>query len=424
MVKKGIALMLGLLLALTSLSALAAEKTTIRYMTFEDGDWQKFSDSFIQSYMEKNPDVTIQYEPTSYDECMTKLKTTIAAGTAPDVVWADAFLEMVSKGAFLPLDDFIAKYQVDLSAYNQAMIDMCTYEGKLYALCGWSGMTAIFYNKEIFDNAGVPYPQEGWTWDDVSRIAPLLTSGEGADKIYALNFNLDWMGAIETICWGNGARLFSEETMEIAGAMNSDKMVEALTWYTSFVKNGYAPQASTLKAMGGSADEMFKAGKLAMTYGFFGFISSLKANGGFDMDKLGVIHLPVGEAGMKPCVNTLFTTPMCITRDSKNPEEAFKFLLSRVSGDVMREFCGNGWATPAMPSLVPELGLLDSPLTHYFGDVLANSDKYIFPKPTGNYHPQYSQITDALIDAVTKIVIENMDVRQALDEAVQTLANE
>jgi len=301
------------------------------------------------------------------------------------------------------------------------MLDMCTYNGKLYALCGWSGMTAIYYNKAIFDAAGVPYPQDGWTWEDVSRVAPLLTSGDGADKVYALNFNLDWMGAIEMLCWGNGARMFDEESLEVDGYLNSDKMVEALTWYTSFVKNGYAPQPAALKAMGGNADEMFKSGKLAMTYGFYGFIQSLRTNGGFDLDQLGVIHLPVGEAGMKPCVNTLFTTPICIPKDSKHKDEAFQFLMARVGEKTMREFCSLGWATPWMPKLIPELGLLDDPLTFYFGDVLTNPEGYTFPHPVGIYHPLYSEITDSIIDAITAIVIENADVKTVLDDAVATV---
>ncbi len=415
--RKTLALILSTVMLLCLISSALAEPAKIRYMTFEDADWQRFTTDFIAKFEAEHPDIKVQYEPTSYDECMTKIKTTIATGTAPDLFWCDAFLELVQKDVFEPLDDYVKKYNIDLSIYDQSLIDMCTYNGHLYALCGWSGMTAIYYNKAIFDQAGVPYPEEGWTWEDVSRIAPLLTSGEGADKVYALNFNLDWMGAIETLCWGNGARLFNEETYEVDGYMNSDKMVDALTWYTSFVKNGYAPSVTTLNAVGGSADELFKNGKLAMYYGFFGFISSLEANEGFDMNNLGVVCLPVGEAGMKPPVNTMFTSAMCIPKDSQYKEEAFQFLVERVSEETMLDFCSHGWATPSIPSIVEKINLMDNPLTYYFGDVLANPDKYEHPHPTGNYHPQYSDITENLVEAVTSIVIDDMDVREALNQA-------
>jgi len=389
---------------------------TLRYMTWEDGDWQKFSEEFIAKYMEQNPHVTIQYEPTAGSEYMTKLKTMISAGNPPDVAWVDGWQELIPRGVFEPLNGYIEKYGFDISAQNPDLINMVTHDGNIYGLFGWAGTTAIYYNKELFDEAGVPYPQEGWTWDDMKSIARQLTKGEGADKVYGIELPLDWIGAFETIMWGNGARLI-DDNLQYDGVMNSDLMVEAIEWYTSFVKEGLAPQPASAKSMGG-AEEMFKTGKLAMMYGFSGFIQSIKVNGGFDLDKLGVIHLPVAKKGDKPAVNTTFTNPIMILKDSKNKDEAFKFLAARVGEETQREFVSLGWTVPSNANLVYELNMLDDPLLRPFVDPLVNRDKYVYPKPVGAYSPLYSAITENMVRAISQIVLNDADPKAALDEAV------
>lgn len=400
----------------SSTAATPKEKVTLRYMTWEDGDWQKFSEGFIKKYMEQNPNVTIQYEPTAGAEYMTKLKTALSAGTAPDVSWVDGWQELFTKGVFEPLDGYAKKYNFDLSAQNQQLIKMATYNNKLYGLFGWAGVTAIYYNKKLFDDAKVPYPQEGWTWDDCKNAAKQLTKGTGANKVYGINLPLDWNGAFEPIMWGNGARVI-DDNLIYDGVMNSDKMVAAVKWYTSFVKEGLAPQPASLKSAGGG-DEMFKTGKLGMTYSFSGFVQSIKSNGGFDLNNLGVIHLPVGQKGDKPAVCVNFTNPICISKDSKNKDEAFKFLAARVGEETQKDFCSKGWTVPTTAKLANDMKLMDDPLLKTFADPLVNTDKYVYPKPSWCYSMVSSAINDNLTNAISKVVVGNGDIKKALDEAV------
>lgn len=397
------------------------EPIVIRYMTWEDGDWQTFSEEFIARYMEENPNVIIQYEPTAGDGYMTKLKTSLSSGTAPDVFWVDSWQEMFEMGVFEPLDDYIEKYDFDLDVQNPSLIASGSYDGKIYGLFGWAGVTGIYYNKQIFDEAGVPYPEDGWTWEDCRNIAAQLTKGEGADKVYGIDIQLDWSGQYETMMWGNGARIIDDD-LNYDGVMNSDKMVEALDWYTGFVKDGISPKSTSLKSAGGG-DEMFKSGKLAMHYAFSGFSQSLIADGSFDMDNLGVVSLPVANKGDKPAVNVTFTNPICISKDCENKEEAFKFLAARVSEETARDFCSRGWSVPAATNLVEELGLMDDPILKVFADPIINTDDYIYPKPASVYSPVASALNDAMVNAISAVVVDGMDSRQALNEAVEAVKN-
>lgn len=377
--------------------AASEEKIVLRYMTWEDGDWQKFSEEFIADYMEKNPHITIQYEPVAGSEYMTKLKTALSSGTAPDICWVDNWKELFAKDVFEPLDEYIEKSDFDITGQNPSLVEAGSYHDKIYGLFGWAGVTAIYYNKDLFDAANVPYPQDGWTWSECKETAQKLTNGSGAEKVYGLDTQLDWNGQYEVMMWGNGARIIDDD-LNYEGVMNSDKMVEALDWYTSFVKDGLSPQSTSLKSAGGG-DEMFKSGKLAMHYAFSGFAQSLEAGGTFDMDKIGVVSLPVAVKGDQPSVNVSFTNPICISKDSKYKEEAFKFLVARVGAETQRDFCSKGWTVPSTAALAVEMGLAEDPLLKTFVDPIINPDNYSFPKASFSNSLVASSINDSMVNA-------------------------
>lgn len=401
--------------------AAAPEKVTLRYMTWEDAEWQRFTEEFIEKYMEQNPNVIIQYEPTAGTEYEMKLKTSLAAGNAPDVVWIDGLGQWPLEKLFEPIDDYIEKFNFNIAGQNKELLSTATFNDKLYGLFGWTGILVMFYNKNLFDEAGLQYPQEGWTWDDCKDMARKLTKGEGVDKVYGINLGLEHINLIEPVIWGNGAR-FIDDNLNYDGVMNSDKAVEAIKWYTSFVKEGLAPETLSMRAMGGQG-EMFKDGKIAMIWNSSTFILTVKEHyKDFDIDDLGVVLFPVSKdkVGDKPAVKIAHTNPICITKDSKNKDEAFKFIAARVGIEIQEDFVSRGWALPANVELAYKMQqqLDEEPLLELFLDQLINRDKYEYPKPVSNFSPVYSKMNEHLVNAVNEIVVEDKDPKKALDDAV------
>ena len=91
----------------------------------------------------------------------------------------------VDKGAFLPLDDFIAdaQYPLDVSIYLPGVMEPGQWNGAQYLLPKDFSPLAIYYNKKLFDEAGVAYPQEGWTWDDLLATAQQLTKTDASGNV-------------------------------------------------------------------------------------------------------------------------------------------------------------------------------------------------------------------------------------------------
>lgn len=393
----------------------------IRYMTWEDGDWQNFTQEFVDKYMEENPGVVIQYEPVAGAEYMPKLQAALVAGNAPDVMWVDQWVNLFANDMFEDIIPLAEAAGYDLTTHNEQHLQMSTYNDKLYGLTGWAGVPGVVFNKQLFDEAGLEYPEYGWTWEQCYEAAEKITQGEGADKIYGISLPNSDFNSVENILWNGNAYVIDENT-NYEGVLNSDEMVEGLDWFTSFVKNGLAPDPSSLDALGGD-EEMFKQGKVAMIIKTSGYVASVETNGGFDMENMGTVCLPVKEEGMTPAVNTLLTNPICISKNSEHKEEAFKFLAARVGIETQTDFCSRGWTMPNSAEIVENLGLMDKPLYATYGDTIVNTDKYVYPKGAIAYSPMAAEIIDNFLNCINKIYVEDdVDIKAELDKVVANVA--
>ncbi len=109
-----------------------------------------------------------------------KLQTTVA-GARPSTssgMNKPNFPVYASKGALTDLTDLIAQAKIDTSVYPQSLRDLYTYDSKLYGFPKDFDTIALYYNKKLFDAAGVAYPDDTWTWDDLYAAAKKLTTAD------------------------------------------------------------------------------------------------------------------------------------------------------------------------------------------------------------------------------------------------------
>jgi len=111
----------------------------------------------------------------------------LAGGEDLDVFYAKdptMYAGLVLRRQIMPIDDLVERDGLDLSAYG-GVLDNIIVDGKLYGLPYRSDFWILFYNKDMFDEAGIPYPTNDWTWNDFRETALKLTSGEGPTKSMA-----------------------------------------------------------------------------------------------------------------------------------------------------------------------------------------------------------------------------------------------
>ena len=131
-------------------------------VTLTYGVWsqQDTMQKLVDEFEKENPNIKVQLQVDPWTDYWTKLQVGAQGGTAPDAFWmlGDRFQVYAANDQLLELDDAIQKAGVDYKAYPQPLVDLFTYNGKHYGLPKDFDTIGLWYNKEIFDNAGVAYP--------------------------------------------------------------------------------------------------------------------------------------------------------------------------------------------------------------------------------------------------------------------------
>ncbi len=237
------------------------EKATIKFASWaqrgdnKDVDW-------IYAFERKHTNITVDYIAVTEGNYSEKLNSMIAAGTAPDVIlaWECDIVRFAKNGHVDPLDDYIKNtkaFSIDELAPSVASFNKSL--GAAYGLPWCMAVEILFYNKDMFDAANVPYPTNDWTWkefEDAAKALTIVKDGKteqwGVDAISFQGLWYSTFGAAgDDIVDDNGVLTLGE------GAK------KALQWQydlTNELKVSPPPAAS-----GTNAVDLFSAGKAAMT---------------------------------------------------------------------------------------------------------------------------------------------------------------
>lgn len=388
-------------------------KIVLRVGTGDSGEGLTPHFRIIEMFEAENPDIQVQLEPVGSGDYYARILTQIAAGDPPDLlqIGDDAVPMFVERGAFLPLDDFIASadYPLDVSIYLPGVMEPGKWNGAQYLLPKDFSPMAIYYNKKLFDAAGVPYPQEGWTWDDLLATAQQLTVADanGNVKQWGIQLPGPWTTGFEYWVAAAGGRLISEDGATFIGYMDSPEVQNAVQFYADlYNKYKVAPPPADMNAFGGGNSE-FDNGAAAMR--LFGRWpqSGMKQNPNID---LGVAPLPAGaeRAGV------LFWGGFGISALSDNPEAAWRFLryyTGKEGAEVWKD-----WALPTVASVAESSGLSTDPVE----GVWLNELNHLAPRAYV-FTPFWGQTADPALRRVLESVIldPNANVAELLTIAAQ-----
>jgi len=178
----------------------------------DETEQQIYRDS-IERFKEVCPGVTVNFEPVPAD-FQTKLKAQMAGGTAPDVFYVDDQLmtAFASSGQLMALDGYMSQAGVSRGDFIPSLLTIFTYDGQTYGLPKDWGTLGLVYIPEVLDEAGVDYPTEDWTWDDLRAAAKQIAD------------NTDYGGFCQNADWAR----FAPWAFSNGGAYASDDLSQAL----------------------------------------------------------------------------------------------------------------------------------------------------------------------------------------------------
>jgi multiple sugar transport system substrate-binding protein len=334
-------------------------KMILRVGTGDSGEGLNPHQEIIARFEEENPDILVQLEAVSGRDYYTRLLTQIAAGDAPDImqIGDDAVPMFVDRGSFISLDDFIGgDYPLDTSIYLPGVIEPGQWEGSQWLLPKDFTPLGVYYNKQIFDEYDVDYPQDDWTWDDLLETAQALTKdvdGDGNTDIWGAQLTANWTTGFEYWIAAAGGSLISEDGTEFVGYMDSPETIEAVQFFADLYNvHKVAPPPADFALWAGGNSEFDNGNAATRVFGRWPQ-AGYKDNPNVD---LGVVGVPRGDER----ANILFWGGFGIFSGTKHPEAAWRFLSFYVGEQGSQVW--KDWAIPPVASVADEAGLTDDPI--------------------------------------------------------------
>ena len=178
----------------------ADDASTVLKWALWDAKTATYWEAVAQAYVDENPDVRIEMTDLGSADYQTVLSTELSgSGSDFDVVTikdVPGYATLVSKGVLEPLNERIEADGIDLSAYN-GMTEQVTVDGELYELPFRNDFWVLYYNKDLFDAAGVDYPTNDMTLEQYDELARAVAkTGFGDDQVYGSHYHT-WRSAVQ-----------------------------------------------------------------------------------------------------------------------------------------------------------------------------------------------------------------------------------
>jgi multiple sugar transport system substrate-binding protein len=294
--------------------------TTIKWAIW-DYDLTVYYKPLIDAYQAKNPQIKIETVDLGSADFMTVLGTQLSGGADLDVLSIKdipGYANLVRQNRLEPLNSFIRTKGVNTSLYG-GTTEQITVNGEVYALPFRSDFWLIFYNKDLFDAAGVPYPSNDITLEQYDALARRLTRGSGAGKTYGAHYHT-WRSAVQLFGILDGKNTIVDGTYDFL-----------TPYYEAVIKqqdDGIVQSYAALKTGGIHYSGAFFNNQIAMLNMGTWFIATQidKVKTGESLSKnWGLAKYP-RPAGV-PAGTTLGTiTSLAVNRNSKNKDAALDFM--------------------------------------------------------------------------------------------------
>lgn len=392
----------------------ARSRTTGRPITLEVWltDWEQstqqlFNDQLVPAFEAANPDIAVNVQYLDWRVFTEKLIAAHAGGVLPDIYQAGAeyVAPLATKGMALDIDKYIAGWGQRDDFYDSAWSTV-TYQGKTYGVPLLSAPQTLMYRKDMLQQAEVSGTPS--TWDDLEQVAMKTTRRDG-DKFVISGFNARpiWQQYMWFL-FQNGGDVFTNEGQVV---VNSPEAVEALDYFSRLFNQDKVASKSTIAAPTANVGAM-AANLVAMQLGNQLTVRDFRQNNPAQASNL-VVADPVSK---KQQVTTNWTDWLAISRQSKHPDEAWKFVQFVADRDNLLKYNETMYFIPPRKSL-RTAGYMADPQLQQFVTIMEKYGRSI------NTNPAALEVYQTIMqNAVDDAVYQKKSSKQALDDASRNIA--
>jgi len=365
-------------------------------------------DALVQQNLNKfsqlHPNIHINWSPIPGDY-PTKMRANVASGTVPDVFYLtpDMSSEYIGANKVLNLSPYMARDHVSPSDYYTSLINPFTCKsGQIYGIPKDWNTLGIFYNKQMFQAAGLAAPTASWTWADMQNDAQKLTKNAGTQQsVYGITLDNS------TSRWGaflfaNGGSILN--TAGTQSTFTNQAAIQSLQFYTSFQKNNTGTRPGNVGSTW--AGDAFGKGRAAMAMEggwLIPYMAQTYPNIQYD-----IAPLPVAPTGKR--ADLIYTNAWAAYSGTKHADAAWQLIKYMTGSVVQTSQLHAGFALPTLKSLANDSYFSQNPGVK----VMFDAASYGY---ADYYGPQDQAIHADLDNAIEEVLLNKQDVPTALNAA-------
>ena len=265
----------------------------------------------------ENKDIKIDIQVSGWDDYWTGLEAAATGGSLPDTFWmhSNNIYYYAANDQLLDLSEYIEKSdKVSLENFPTELGEIYSLDGKQYAIPKDYDTIALWYNKTLFDEAGIAYPDETWTWDTMYEAAKKLTVPEKGQ--YGMCAGLHNQEGYYNFIYQNGGTVLTDDNKS---GYADPKTIEGIEEYFKYVKEGLSPEIYDDKARA----EAIQNGQCAM--GLFGSwnLASFAAND-YMKENFDCAVLPASNDGGRASIFNGLGNAVAV--NTEHPDEAWRWV--------------------------------------------------------------------------------------------------
>lgn len=358
--------------------------------------WDSNQEAGLRTIMDgftEETGIEVDIQVTPWKDYWTMLEAATTGGSMPDVFWMHSHqIRTYAEydDILLDLSDKIKESdKISLENYPEDIVNIYQNDdGKQLAVPKDIDTCALWYNKTMFDEAGAPYPQAGWTWDDFRETAKKLTKADGSQYGFSMKPGSDQESWYSTIYAYGGEVINKDKTKS---GFDNPKTLEAMNVIDSIIKDGSMPEYNVVAENDTVA--LLEAGTVAMTFQGSWMVPEL-VNNDFIKANCDIAPLPQGPEGTKSMYNGL---GWAASAQGKNTEGAWQ-LIEYLGSEEMQKKQAELGVTMSAYKGTSDAWVESHPEFNLKAHLDMMDDAVIYPS-SKNTQAWYQMMLDKMVDA-------------------------
>jgi multiple sugar transport system substrate-binding protein len=391
----------------------------ISFLVFGEPEELKAYREVIRAFQGEEPGITVKLiEASDRDDLLARLSTSFAGGTPPDLFLLNYrfYGQFAARGVLEPVQgrlndsDLFAEedfYEQALEAFRQ--------DGELICLPQNISSLVVYYNRDLFREAGVPEPKQGWTWNEMVQKAIKLTKdadGDGNIEQYGLGVEPSII-RVAPFVWSNGGELVDDESRPTRFALDTPEAIEALQAFFD-LRDQHLVIPSDQEVEAEDEETRFLNGRTAMLLSSRRSTPSFRTITTFDWD---IAPLP----RHKEQAGILHSDAYCMTKASGRKNAAWRFMEFALGREGQRITARSGRTVPSLKDIAESDAFLDPAAKPAHSRVFLDTIEVIRRVPNISTWPEIEDAAEQILETGLYQGVPATDVARRLDEETRPM---